>query len=546
MLIIASPAEQGVAISRAQSDCFNNRLRCPSRNVHRERESVMAKKIAIIGAGPGGLTAGMILARRGFEVSIYEKDGCVGGRNKPLMLDGYTFDTGPTFLMMKFILEEMFQEAGADARQYLDIIRLDPMYRLRFFDKEVLVSDDHEKMKDEIRRAFPGEETGLDRFLKKEETRLRYLFPCLQKPYSSILDMVSAPMLRALPHLDLGTSVFQALGRYFPSEQLRICFTFQSKYLGMSAWECPAAFAMIAYIEHKWGIHHVRGGLNKISEAMAQVFRSNGGTLHLSTPVKKVHARAGRACGVELADGTKVDADEVIVNADFSYAVTTLMDREWVRKYAPERLARKKYSCSIFLLYLGVNKRYEQIPHHNIFFARNYRKNVEDIFTRLTLSDEISFYVHNAAILDPTLAPPGKSTIYILVPVPNLQGQVNWATEQEAFRERVLEEVVRRTEMNDLREHIEVEKVYTPETWRDEFNVYFGATFNLGHNLTQMLYFRPRNRFECLENCYLVGGGTHPGSGLPTIYGSGRIAANLISEKYGIPFTPPAPLEGKM
>ena len=506
----------------------------------------MEKRVAIIGAGPGGLTAGMILARRGFNVCIYEKDNIVGGRNKPLVLNGYTFDTGPTFLMMKFILDEMFQEAGTDARHYLDVIRLDPMYRLRFFDTEVLVSDDHEKMKAEIRRFFPGEETGFDRFLKKEEIRLKYLFPCLQKPYSSIFDMVSASLIKALPHLDLGTSVFQALGRYFHSEQLRICFTFQSKYLGMSAWECPAAFAMVAYIEHKWGIHHVRGGLNKISDAMAHVFQDNGGTLHLNTPVKRVLTRGTCACGVELADGTKVEADEIIVNADFSYAVTNLMDRTQVRKYTPERLARKKYSCSIFLLYLGVKKRYDQIPHHNIFFAKNYRKNVEDIFTRLTLSDEISFYVHNAAILDPTLAPPGKSTIYILVPVPNLQGQVNWAQEQESFRERVLEEVVRRTEMKDLRDHIEIEKVYTPETWRDEFNVYYGATFNLAHTLRQMLYFRPHNKFECLENCYLVGGGTHPGSGLPTIYESGRIVANLISQKYGIAFTPPAPLEKKL
>jgi len=505
----------------------------------------MAKKIAIIGAGPGGLTAGMILAHRGFDVTIYEKDHVVGGRNKPLTRNGYTFDTGPTFLMMKFILEEMFQEAGADAHKHLELVRLDPMYRLKFFDHEIRVSDDHEKMKAEIQREFPGEEKGLEKFLAHEQRRLRYLFPCLQKPYNSLFDMVSPTMLRALPHLDLGASVYDALGRYFPSELLRICFTFQSKYLGMSAWECPAAFAMVAYIEHRWGIYHVRGGLNKISDAMAAVLCSNGGKLLLNTPVKALINRGRKVVGVELEDGTKEEADEVIVNADFSYAVTSLMDRTRVQKYAPEKLAKKKYSCSIFLLYLGVRKRYEHVPHHNIFFAKNYRKNVEDIFTRRTLSDEISFYVHNAAILDPSLAPEGASTIYILVPVPNLQGTVDWHTEQEPFRQRVLEEVAQRTEMKDLRKHIEVEELYTPETWREKFNVYYGATFNLGHNLMQMLCFRPRNKFECLDNCYLVGGGTHPGSGLPTIYESGRIAANLISKKYNVPFTPPPPLERK-
>lgn len=505
----------------------------------------MAKKIVIIGAGPGGLTAGMILAHRGFDVTIFEKDSVVGGRNKPLTLNGYTFDTGPTFLMMKFILEEMFQEAGSNIKEYLELIRLDPMYRLKFFGTEVRASDDHEKMKAEIKREFPGQEDGLEKFLKKEETRLAYLFPCLQKPYSSVYDMLSNPLLKALPYLDLGTSVFNALGKYFPSELLRICFTFQSKYLGMSAWDCPAAFAMIAYIEHRWGIYHVRGGLNKISDAMAKVFQKKGGRLHLNTAVKALINRGGQAVGVELEDGTKVDADEVIVNADFSYAATTLMDRRFVRKYAPEKLAKKKYSCSIFMLYLGVNKRYENVPHHNIFFAKNYRKNVDDIFSRLILSDEISFYVQNASILDPGLAPPGKSTIYILVPVANLKGDIDWKKEKDAFRERVLDVVVDRTEMKDLREHIEMEEIYTPETWRDKFNVYYGATFNLGHNIMQMLYFRPRNKFECLDNCYLVGGGTHPGSGLPTIYESGRIASNLISRKYGVPFTPPGPLDTK-
>lgn len=503
------------------------------------------KKIAIIGAGPGGLTAGMILAHRGFAVEIFEKDSAVGGRNKPLTLSGYTFDTGPTFLMMKFILEEMFQEAGSDIKDYLELTRLDPMYRLKFFGNEVRVTDDPAKMKAEILREFPGEEDGLEKFFKKEETRLAYLFPCLQKPYSSFFDMLSNPLLRAVPHLDLGVSVFNVLGKYFRSELLRICFTFQSKYLGMSAWECPAAFAMIAYIEHRWGIYHVRGGLNKISDAMAKVFQEKGGKLHVNAPVRALINQGGRAAGVELEDGRKVYADEIIVNADFSYAATSLMDKRFVKKYSPEKLAKKKYSCSTFMLYLGVNKCYENVPHHNIFFAKNYRKNVDDIFTRLTLSDESSFYVQNASIVDPTLAPGGKSALYILAPVANLKGDIDWKKEKEGFRNRLLDAVVDRTEMKDLREHIEVEEVYTPETWRDTFNVYYGATFNLGHNIMQMLYFRPRNRFECLKNCYLVGGGTHPGSGLPTIYESGRIASNLISKKYGVPFTPPGPLETK-
>jgi phytoene desaturase len=504
----------------------------------------MKKKIVIVGAGPGGLSAGMILAHRGFDVEIIEKAPIVGGRNAPLKLGEFTFDTGPTFLMMNFILEEMFEETGRRTKDYLEFRDLEPMYRLKFFNNEIRVSSDHEKMEAEIKREFPGEEGGLKEYLKGEKKRFDYLFPCLQKSYSSFKDMIIDPFRKAIPHLDLDKSVYTALGKYFKSENLKFCFTFQSKYLGMSAWECPAAFAMVAYIEHKWGIKHVIGGLNKISQAMATVVEEEGGKIRLNTKVKRLVNSGKKVTGVELQDGTVVNADEVIVNADFSYAATELMDPKQVTKYSKKNLAKKKYSCSTFMLYLGVRKKYN-FPHHNVFFAKDYRRNVEDIFTRLTLSDQISFYVQNASQTDPTLAPEGKSTIYILVPVANLKANIDWTKEKDSFKERVLDEVVARTEMKDLRENIEVEKIYTPDTWRDELNVYNGATFNLGHNLLQMLYLRPRNRFECLENTYLTGGGTHPGSGLPTIYESGRIAANLISKKYGIPFTDPTKLERK-
>ncbi len=475
----------------------------------------------------------MILAKRGFDVSIYEKEEIVGGRNAPIKLNGYTFDTGPTFLMMKHIVDEIFEEASEKAEDYLKFVKLDPMYRLKFFSNEMKMYDDHKKTEEAIKKEFPGEEKNFYRYLENEEKRLKYLLPCLQKPYNSILDMVSNPLLKAIPHLDLGKSVYDILSKYFKNDILRLCFTFQSKYLGMSAWECPAAFAMVAYIEHKWGIYHVIGGLNKLSHAMAEVFKKKGGKLFLKTPVKKIINNGRKITGVELQNGEFVKADDVIVNADFSYAVTNLFDKNYVKKYSPEKLSKRKYSCSIFMLYLGVKKKYN-IPHHNVFFAKNYRQNVKDIFTDLKLSDEISFYIQNASLIDPALAPEGKSTIYVLVPVPNLKADINWEKEKQKFRNKVLDEIVKRTELKDIKENIEVEKIYTPFNWRDDLNVYYGATFNLGHNLSQMLYFRPRNKFECFDNCYLVGGGTHPGSGLPTIYESGRIAANLITGKYKI------------
>ena len=190
------------------------------------------------------------------------------------------------------------------------------------------------------------------------------------------------------------------------------------------------------------------------------------------------------------------------------------------------------------MMYLGVKKQYD-MPHHNVFFAKDYKTNVKNIFNNFKLSKDTSFYIQNASKPDPTLAPKGKSTIYVLVPVPNLKGDIDWSVEKEKVRNNVLDLMEQRAGMKDLRQNIEAEMIYTPETWSEDLNVFLGATFNLGHDIPQMLYFRPRNRFEEVKNVYLAGGGTHPGSGLPTIYESGRISANLISKKYKVPYIDP-------
>ncbi len=491
----------------------------------------MPKKIAIIGAGPGGLTAGMILAGHGYEVEIFEKEGCVGGRNAPLRLDGYTFDTGPTFLMMKFVPEEVFELAGRDVSAYLETVRLDPMYRLVFADVEISPSSDPQKMEQELARAFPGSEAGYRKFLQKEQVRFDAMYPCLKVDYSSIRSLVSSHLLKALPHLSLGKSIFQSLGDYFTPEKLKLSFTFQSKYLGMSAWECPAAFSIIPFVEHAFGIYHVTGGLNVISQAMNRVFAEHGGKLRLNSPVERMLIEDRTARGVAFAGGEEVRADEVIINADFAHAMAHLTGTA-VPKYCREKLDAMAYSCSTFMLYLGIDHCYD-IPHHNVFFAENYRENIENIFHNGRLSDDMSFYVQNASITDPTLAPPGHSTIYVLVPVPNLSFPVSWAAEKERYAEKVLTALETRAGLAGLRSRIRVKRVTAPDDWQNSYHVYKGATFNLAHTLGQMLYFRPHNEFEGLRNCYLVGGGTHPGSGLPTIYESGRISAQMIVAKHG-------------
>jgi len=499
------------------------------------------KSIIIVGAGPGGLTAAMILANRGFRVTVLEKRDRVGGRNGELRTGEYSHDIGPTFLMMKFLLDSIFEITGRQIDDYMEFRLLDPMYELVHEFGSVFPTSDPEKMRAEVGRAFPGEEAGFDRFMQRERIRFERMYPCLQKPYSRLMDYIDPVLLGAVPHLALTKSLYGVLARYFGPEALRISFTFQSKYLGMSPWSCPGAFAIIPYIEYGHGIWHVQGGLCRISDGMARAVEEEGGEIRLETPVKRILVENGTARGVELEDGTRLEADDVIINADFAHAMTRLTEPGTVRKYTPDNLARREYSCSTFMLYLGLDTLYEA-EHHTIVFARDYEKNLDEIAHKKVLSEDISFYVRNASVTDPHIAPAGHSSVYVLVPVPNNQSSIDWGKEAEPFRERVLEEIEARTAMRDLRSHIVAEEMIHPGHWEDDRDIYAGATFNLAHSLGQMLYLRPRNRFEEWDHCYLVGGGTHPGSGLPTIYESGRISADLISKRYGVPVAPLVPL----
>jgi phytoene desaturase len=296
----------------------------------------------------------------------------------------------------------------------------------------------------------------------------------------------------------------------------------------MSPWECPAAFTMIPFVEHEFGIYHVMGGLNQIPKAMAKVVEEENGAVITGKTVEKIVTTGKKVTGVQLDGGEVMNFDKVIVNADFGYTMTNLFEPNEIKKHTPEKLEKKKFSCSTFMLYLGVDKTYSA-PHHSIFFAENYRQNITDI-GKGKLSEDFSFYVQNASVSDDSLAPKGKSAVYVLVPVPNNRSIIDWDKKELEYRKKVLDAVEERTQMKDIRDHIEIEKTITPKQWEADYNVYIGATFNLAHNLSQMLYFRPHNRCGELKNLYLVGGGTHPGSGLPTIYISGIVTAGLISK----------------
>lgn len=486
------------------------------------------KQAVIIGAGPGGLAAGMLLAGQGYKVDIYEKQSVIGGRSARLTLGDYNFDRGATFLMMPHLLEEIFHKAGRSLYDYVDMQQLDPLYSLHFGDTVFKPSSDEEKTEAEIARVFPGDEQNYRDFMRDEAVKYEKVEPLLRRPFGKISDYFKKDAIQALPYLHLRDTVYGRLARYFRDERLRFAFTFQAKYLGMSAWDCPGTFTILSYIEHHYGLHHPTGGVNQIFQAMADVITEYGGSIHTDTAVERIVVNQERAEGILLKSGEEVRADYVVLNGDFAASMNRLFEPGVLKKYTPERLKKMKYSCSGAMLYLGVNKKID-LAHHSVHFAADYRKNVDEMTIHKTLSKDPSIYVHNPSVLDPTLAPEGKSSLYVLMPVPNTTADIDWDEKRQEIRQMMMDRLEQIPELAGL--SIEEELFVTPLEWEKELDIYNGALFNLSHKLGQMMYLRPHNQFEEVEGVYLVGGGTHPGSGLPTIFESAQISVQLIQEE---------------
>jgi phytoene desaturase len=325
---------------------------------------------------------------------------------------------------------------------------------------------------------------------------------------------------------------------------LRLAFSFQSKYLGMSPFQCPSLFSILSFLEYEHGVFHPIGGCGAVSEAMAQVARRMGVQFSLGEPVEEILFVGRKARGVRTAAGI-YPCDALVINADFARAMTELVPDRLRRRWKDKQLAKKRFSCSTFMLYLGLDGRCDELAHHTIHLAEDYQRNLRDIENRHVLSDEPSFYVQNACATDPSLAPAGQSALYMLVPVTHAHPNVDWAQASAGFRQTALRQL-RRLGLEDVERRIRFERVVTPADWDQGYNIHLGATFNLAHTLRQMLHLRPNNRFEDLESVYLVGGGTHPGSGLPVIYSSARVTSRLLLDDLGLASPQPLPIREPM
>lgn len=483
----------------------------------------------VIGAGFGGLAAAIRLGARGYRVTVLDRLDQPGGRANVFTQDGFTFDGGPTIITAPFLFEDLWRLCGRNFAEDIDLRALDLFYRIVFDDGETFdcVADDA-AMRREIVRLAPDDADGYDRFLAYSERMFRLGFLELAHvPMTSL-----ATMARYVPHLiALGgyRSVYAAVKRHFRNDYLRFAFSFHPLFVGGNPFSTTSIYCLVSYLERHWGVHFAMGGTGALVKGLVKLLEGQGSTLRLKAEVDEILVESGRAKGVRLSSGETIAADIVVSNGDSAWTYSHLLKSLPKRAWSDRKLNRSRYSMSLLVWYFGTNRRYEEVPHHTILLGPRYKGLIEDIFVRHCLAPDFSVYLHRPTATDPSLAPPGCDSFYVLAPVPHLDADVDWETQAEPFR-RAIEARLEEKLLPGLKDSVVTSRVITPLDFESRFLSLKGAAFGLQPLLLQSAWFRPHNRSEDVEHLYLVGAGTHPGAGVPGVLSSARVLDTVVPD----------------
>ena len=483
----------------------------------------------VIGSGFGGLAAAVRLGARGWRVTILERLDQPGGRARVFREDGFTFDAGPTVITAPFLLEELWELCGRRLSDEIDMRPVDPFYRIRFDDGAVFdYTGDAARMREEVRRFSPRDVAGYEAFVAMSERIFRTGFEELgHVPFSSAWDMVR--IVPAMVRLRSYRTVYGLVSSFVKDERLRQVLSFHPLLVGGNPFSTTSIYSLIAFLERKWGVHFPIGGTGALVRGLIGLIEGQGGRLRLSADVDRVLVEDGRAVGVRLRGGEEVRSDIVVSNADSAWLYRHLVPAEARKRWTDERIERARYSMGLFVWYFGTDRTYPDVAHHTILLGPRYRSLLDDIFDRKTLARDFSLYLHRPTVTDPGLAPEGCDAFYVLSPVPNLSGDVDWTAQSEAYRKSI-ETYLAETVLPGLPERIVVSRVLQPLDFRDELLAFRGAAFGMEPVLTQSAWFRPHNASEDVEGLYLVGAGTHPGAGLPGVLSTARVLDAVVPD----------------
>jgi phytoene desaturase len=495
---------------------------------HAERPGSLAAReprrarAVVIGSGFGGLAAAIRLGARGYRVTIVEKRDAPGGRAYVHRQDGFTFDAGPTIVTAPFLFEELWRLCGREMADHIDLRPMSPFYRIRFDDGASFdYSGDVAAMRAEVARFSPQDVDGFTRFMETSRDICRIGFEELgDVPFASPFDMLRiAPDLVRLQGY---RSVYALVSQHFSDERLRTIFSFHPLLIGGNPFRASAIYCLIAALEKRWGVHFAMGGTGALVKGLVDLIEGQGADMRYNCEVESILVENGAAKGVRLASGETIASDIVVSNADSAWTYRYLLPASARRRWSDRKIERANYSMGLFLWYFGTRRRYEDVAHHTILMGPRYRELLKDIFQRKILAQDFSLYLHRPTATDPSLAPPGCDTFYVLSPVPNLEGGQDWPTLAQDYRRRIAD-ALEGSILPGLSSQIATSRIATPLDFQHELDAFRGAAFGMEPILTQSAWFRPHNASEDVRNLFLVGAGTHPGAGLPGVLSSARI-----------------------
>ena len=483
----------------------------------------------VIGSGFGGLAAAIRLGARGYRVTVLERLAEAGGRASVFRQDGFTFDAGPTIITAPFLLEELWQLAGRRFPDDIDLRAVSPFYQIHFNDGSAFsCNGDADFMRAQVRDFAPADLAGYEKFVALSEAIYKIGFEKLaHKAFSSWVDMLR--ILPDLVKLSGYRSVSGLVGRYIRDPRLRIALSFHPLLVGGNPLNTSAIYCLILYLERKFGVHFPVGGTGALVTGMVRLIEGQGNLVRTNATVREILVHNKKVTGVALNDNEIITADIVVSNACAGWTYKNLLAKQPRRYWNDRKIARSKFSMGLFVWYFGTSRKFDDVPHHTILLGPRHDALLRDIFDAKKLAPDFSLYLHRPTQTDPSLAPSGCDAFYVLSPVPNLQGAIDWKTQAEPYRQAI-EAHLNNSVLPGLSGCIVTSKIMTPLDFEANYLSLNGAGFGLAPRLLQSAWFRPHNKSEDIENLFLVGASTHPGAGVPGVLSSARVLDEVVPD----------------
>ncbi len=489
--------------------------------------SRLADQAIVIGAGFGGIAAALRLRARGYRVRIIDRAPRLGGRAQVFERQGFRHDAGPTVITAPFLFDELFELFDRQRSHYVDFAPLDPWYRFRFADGETFdYGGDVDATLAEIRRLNEGDVAGYRSLVDASRKIFNVGFEQLaDQPFHSFSTMLR--QLPALARLRADRSVWQLVSKHLRDDRLRQAFSIQPLLVGGNPFDTTSIYNLIHFLERRWGIHFAMGGTGALVDALGRLMQEVGIEIDLGRTVERITIKNGRATGVLLENGRQFSADIVVSNADPAHLYRRMVPMHVQTNAVKLKQRFSRFSMGLYVLYFGTRRTYPDVAHHTIWLGQRYRELLRDIFDRKVLADDFSLYVHRPTATDPSFAPAGCDSFYVLAPVPNLEANIDWSKEGPLLQGRIVD-ALDKTMLPGLKDAITADFFMTPQDFADDYLSVAGAGFSVAPLFRQSAWFRFHNKAEGLENLFLVGAGTHPGAGLPGVVSSAKVLDRLV------------------